>query len=227
MGGSLTAVAPDFTRAALGVPGMNYSVLLQRSVDFDTYAQVMYNAYPDQLQRPLLLSLIQLLWDRAEADGYAAHMTTDPYPDTPAHQVILSMAYGDHQVSNWTTIVEARTIGARVRTPVVAPFRNQGDSFYGIDDDRRLPRAAPRAAVGLRRRPAAQQRQQGHATAADLQRAQPAGRRPARPRRVRAGLGARADRRVPAARRRLDADRGLRRPPVLARRLGRPLDVVP
>ena len=38
MGGALTAVAPDFNRAVLGVPGMNYSTLLQRSVDFDTYA---------------------------------------------------------------------------------------------------------------------------------------------------------------------------------------------
>ena len=29
MGGALTAVAPDFTRAVLGVPGMNYSTLLR------------------------------------------------------------------------------------------------------------------------------------------------------------------------------------------------------
>ena len=35
MGGSLTALAPDFNRAVLGVPGMNYSTLLRRSVDFD------------------------------------------------------------------------------------------------------------------------------------------------------------------------------------------------
>ena len=34
-GGALTALAPDFTRAVLGVPGMNYSTLLRRSVDFD------------------------------------------------------------------------------------------------------------------------------------------------------------------------------------------------
>ena len=39
MGGSLTALAPDFDRAVLGVPGMNYSTLLRRSVDFDTYAR--------------------------------------------------------------------------------------------------------------------------------------------------------------------------------------------
>jgi hypothetical protein len=147
MGGSLTAVAPDFTRAALGVPGMNYSVLLQRSVDFDTYAQVMYNAYPDLLQRPLMLSLIQLLWDRAEADGYAEHMTTDAYPDTPAHQVLLGMAYGDHQVSNWTTIVEARTIGAKVRTPIVDPSRIEDDMFYGIEPITQYPFGGPELVV--------------------------------------------------------------------------------
>ncbi len=38
MGGALTAVSPDFTRASLGVPAMNYSVLLPRSVDFDPFA---------------------------------------------------------------------------------------------------------------------------------------------------------------------------------------------
>jgi hypothetical protein len=92
----------------------------------------MYNAYPDELQRPLILSLVQLLWDRGEADGYAWHMTGDPYPNTPAHEVILSPAWGDHQVTNWATLVEARTIGARLRTPAVASFRAQGDAFFGI-----------------------------------------------------------------------------------------------
>jgi hypothetical protein len=140
MGGSLTAVAPDFTRAALGVPGMNYSILLQRSVDFDRYATVLYNAYPDELHRPVLLSLIQLLWDRAEANGYAHHMTRDPYRNTPAHEVILDMAYGDHQVTNWATIVEARTIGARLRVPALDPQRALGPHpFYGLEPIRSYP----------------------------------------------------------------------------------------
>ena len=42
MGGALTAVSPDFTRASLGVPAMNYSVLLPRSVDFDQFAAILY-----------------------------------------------------------------------------------------------------------------------------------------------------------------------------------------
>jgi len=139
MGGALTAVAPDFTRAALGVPAMNYSILLQRSIDFDTYAQIMYRAYPNELERPLVLSLVQLLWDRAEANGYAHHMTDDPYPDTPPHEVILNMAWGDHQVTNWATLVEARTIGARLRVPALEPFRRHDDELYGIPRIRKYP----------------------------------------------------------------------------------------
>jgi hypothetical protein len=135
MGGSLTAVAPDFTHAALGVPGMNYSTLLERSVDFDTYAQIMHPAYPNEIERPLIFSLIQMLWDRAEANGYAHHMTDDPYPNTPPHDVLLNMAYGDHQVTNWATAVEARTIGARMRTPKLDPGRsNEEIPFYGIPE---------------------------------------------------------------------------------------------
>ena len=53
MGGALTAVAPDFTRAALGVPAMNYSILLPRSVDFDPNfsAALAQPAYPNPLAR--------------------------------------------------------------------------------------------------------------------------------------------------------------------------------
>ena len=113
---------------------MNYSTLLERSVDFDTYAQIFNPAYPNEIERPLIFSLIQMLWDRAEANGYAHHMTDDPYPNTPPHEVLLSMAYGDHQVTNWATTVEARTIGARIRTPALDPGRsNEERPFYGIE----------------------------------------------------------------------------------------------
>jgi hypothetical protein len=133
MGGSLAALAPDFDRAVLGVPGMNYSTLLRRSVDFDQYAVVLYANYPNELERPLILSLMQNLWDRGEANGYAHHMTADPLPDTPPHQVLLHEAFGDHQVANVTTEVEARTIGARLRVPALDPGRHSDVTpFYGI-----------------------------------------------------------------------------------------------
>jgi hypothetical protein len=133
MGGSLTALAPDFDRAVLGVPAMNYSTLLRRSVDFDQYAVVLYQNYPNELERPLILSLIQNLWDRGEANGYAHHMTGDPLPNTPPHEVLLHEAFGDHQVANVATEVEARTIGAALRTPAMDPGRHSDvNPFYGI-----------------------------------------------------------------------------------------------
>ncbi len=139
-GGAYTAVAPDSTRSVLIVPAMNYSLLLTRSVDFDAFASILYPSYPDELERPLLLSLIQNLWDRGEPDGFAQHMTDDPYPNTPAHTVLLHMGYGDHQVANVATQVEARTIGAKLRTPAVDPGRSPDVTpFYGIDRIRHYP----------------------------------------------------------------------------------------
>jgi hypothetical protein len=123
MGGALTALAPDFTRASLGVPAMNYSVLLPRSVDFDPFASVLYPSYPDETERPLVLDLIQMLWDRGEPNGYAHRITDNPLPDTPAHQVLMDVAFGDHQVSDYQADVEARTIGARAHRPVLFPGR--------------------------------------------------------------------------------------------------------
>jgi hypothetical protein len=138
-GGTLSAVAPDFNRSVLAVPGMTYSVLLPRSVDFDLYAKVLYPAYPDPALRPLLLSLIQQLWDRSDPDGYVNHLTSHPYANTPLHKVFISMAFGDHQVANITTETEARTIGASLRTPVLDPGRGSLNAFYGIPRIKSFP----------------------------------------------------------------------------------------
>jgi hypothetical protein len=132
-GGALTAVAPDYRRAVLGVPGINYSVLLPRSRDWDTYSLVMYPAYPKQLERPLALDLVQILWDRGESDGLAQHMTTAPLPNTPSHTVLLHVAFGDQQVTQYQADVEARTIGASIHSPILAAGRSsQAEPSFGI-----------------------------------------------------------------------------------------------
>jgi hypothetical protein len=137
MGGALTALEPDLTQSVLDVTGMNYSTLLRRSADSAQYFELpnlgLYDNYPNQQERPLLLSLMQLLWDRGEADGYAQHMTSDPLPNTPPHHVLLQLAYGDHQVSNLAAETEARTIGAQVETPALDPGRHWDvNPFLGI-----------------------------------------------------------------------------------------------
>jgi hypothetical protein len=123
MGGALTAVSPDFTRAALNVGAMNYSVLLSRSVDYDEFIPFVEAAYPNDLSHPLFQSLIQMLWDRGEPNGYAHRMTEHPLPNTPPHKVLLSVALGDHQVSNFASDVEARTVGLRTHRPILEPGR--------------------------------------------------------------------------------------------------------
>ncbi|CAN5561150.1 hypothetical protein BH10ACT11_BH10ACT11_12000 [soil metagenome] len=119
LGGALTAISPDVTRASLGVPAMGYSTLLSRSVDFDTYELILNPSYPNELSRPLVLSLVQMLWDRSEPNGFAHRMTTNPLPNTPPHKVLMNLAFGDHQVTNYQAEVEARTIGAKIHTPIV------------------------------------------------------------------------------------------------------------
>jgi hypothetical protein len=137
LGGALTAVAPDFQRAALIVPAMNFSLLISRATPFAPFQEVLYESYEGGVERALLSSMIQVLWDRSDANGYAWHMTGNPYPDTPQHTVLLHEAFGDHQVANVATEVEARVIGARLSTPALDPGRSRDrPPFYGI---RRIP----------------------------------------------------------------------------------------
>ncbi len=135
MGGALMALAPDFDRGALGVAGMNYSVLLTRSGAWgNMYGNFFNPYYTNELERQLSLSLVQMLWDRGEPNGYAHRITTNPLPDTPEHQVLFDTAFGDHLVTNWQTNVEARTVGAKAVMPLVTDSRWPGvDGDWGID----------------------------------------------------------------------------------------------
>ncbi|MFJ2029902.1 hypothetical protein [Streptosporangium sp. NPDC087985] len=141
-GGALVAVSPDVRNAVLGVPGMNYGTLLNRSVDFQPFQQLMDRAYPDRLTQQVCFGLLQMLWDRAETDGYAQHLADDPLPGSPYHRVLLHVAFGDHQVSTVTAEVEARTIGARIHQPAVAAGRSPDLApYWGIRPMPRRPYA--------------------------------------------------------------------------------------
>jgi hypothetical protein len=132
-GGAATAISKEWTRAVLGVPGMNYSELLPRSVDFDPFLPLVSASYPDERVHTLSVALVQMLWDRGDPNGYAEHMIHNPYPGTPNHQVLMIEAFGDHQVANISTETEARTIGAFLHQPAIAPGRsNDVTPMWGI-----------------------------------------------------------------------------------------------
>ncbi len=114
---------------------MNYSTLLNRSVDWEgSYGAISYAFYPDKIDQQLMFALIQMLWDRGEANGYAHHLTDDPYPNTPPHQVLMHAAYGDYQVANVAAEVEARTAGVPMLQTALAPGRHWSDDpTFGFD----------------------------------------------------------------------------------------------
>ena len=111
---SAAAIGPFVKELILRRPTLNVVI---HSAGIMRYEAVMKPAYPSELDRLLGLSAIQLEWDRAEPDGYANHMTTDPLPNTPAHKVLMQIALGDKQVSDYAADTEARTIGAKTNCP--------------------------------------------------------------------------------------------------------------
>ena len=133
LGGAASAISTEWSRVVLGVPGINYSLLLPRSSDWPQFQAIFDAAYTDPVDRVLALQLIQLLWDRGENNGYAQHLTTDPYPGIEPKQVLLVQAFGDHQVANVSTEVLARTIGAAVHSPALGNGRsNDVEPLWGI-----------------------------------------------------------------------------------------------
>ncbi|MFO0556091.1 MAG: hypothetical protein U0271_47380 [Polyangiaceae bacterium] len=136
MGATYMSVSTDVTRGLLGEPGMGYSLLLNRSVDwaeYETLLKVGYGENPIDLQ--IFLGVLQLGWDRVEPAGFAPYLRYDTLPGTPAHRVILSAARGDHQVTTYAAHILARAIGA-VELDSNDPNHPVHEEIFG------LPRAA-------------------------------------------------------------------------------------
>ncbi|WP_043767389.1 hypothetical protein [Algiphilus aromaticivorans] len=135
LGGPVIATSPDVTRASLGVPGMNYSTLLRRSVDFDPYGTFFYAAYPNSFDQSFILSLVNNLWDRGENNGYindlrrpdAYNAIAQPIPD---HEVLMHVAFGDHQVADVSAEVMNRSLGGAIHRPGVEEGRHSNVNPY-------------------------------------------------------------------------------------------------
>jgi hypothetical protein len=127
LGATFMAVTPDILRGGLEVAGQPYNLLLNRSVDYDAYGALINAAYTNALDAQLLLGTTQMLWDRGEPSGYSKYIVNDPLPGTPAHEVLLQLSIGDHQVSTLGGHLMARTIGLSSLKPAVRPI-------FGIDE---------------------------------------------------------------------------------------------
>lgn len=121
------ALSTDVTRGLLGEPGMPYSLLLNRSVDFTPFFLVLKGAYQSSRNLQIVMGLLQLLWDRTEPTGYAPYVHGNPLPGTPDHEVLLHVAIGDYQVTPLGAHMIARSVGAKNLTPV-------NRSIFGVEE---------------------------------------------------------------------------------------------
>ncbi|WP_420427045.1 hypothetical protein [Algiphilus sp.] len=135
LAGPVIATSPEVKRGVLGVIGMNYSTLLRRSVDFDPYGTFFYSAYPNSFDQSFILSLVNILWDRGENNGFAGDLRQPDAFDalghpTPDHEVLLHVAFGDHQVADVSAEVMNRTIGGAVHRPATEAGRHTNVNPY-------------------------------------------------------------------------------------------------
>lgn len=120
-GSTIMAYDPVLERGVLGVGGINYSIMLERSTNWPTFRAALAASYSSDLDMIHILGLMQMLWDITDPVTSAAHM--GEIPGTPSKQILLHMAVGDAQVPNIATEYHARTMGAVVLQPSVRePF---------------------------------------------------------------------------------------------------------
>ena len=111
LGGVYMGTTTEVERGVLDVLGQPYNLLLTRSVDFDDFFGLLRATYSDPIDVAYLLGTLQLLWDRVEPTGYTHRIVDDPLPGTPTHQVLMTAALGDHQVTNLGAHHMARSAG--------------------------------------------------------------------------------------------------------------------
>lgn len=119
LGGAYLALSTDVQRGVLGVAGMPYNLLLDRSHDFDSFFAMFRIMYPDAAQTMLWLGLIQTLWDQGEPSGYGLAVNQEPLEGTEPKEVLLQVAIGDNQVTTLGAHVMARAYGATLLDPPV------------------------------------------------------------------------------------------------------------
>jgi len=139
-GGTFMALSPDIHRGHLGVPGNNYSTMLQRSQDFVNFSAAIAREYASPIDQVLAVESTQLLWNGTDPVSYLRHVTAVPFAGDSPHAVFVGPAKGDHQVAVLTNEILARS---DVGIPLMAAYDNQRTPWN-------CPQSAfPRAGSGI------------------------------------------------------------------------------
>jgi len=139
-GGTLLSLSPDIDRGALFVGGANYSFILDRSIAFAPYFEIFKVGYPLRIDRAVLLSATQHLWDASDPASYLP-FALEGLPGIGPKSFAYIVAQNDAQVPNLSADLAMRMAGVPVVSGSVrepwglevsgAPF--QGSGYVAID----------------------------------------------------------------------------------------------
>jgi hypothetical protein len=125
-GTTFMGLSPDVMRAALNVPGSEWSLLVFRSSAFGPLKTVLETMLPDRMDQQLAIAASQSEWDYTDSATFAPHILKDPLPNVPLKHILVQESVDDAQMSNVTTRVLARTMGLPGLSELVLPV-------FGID----------------------------------------------------------------------------------------------
>jgi hypothetical protein len=127
VGGGYVASSPFLRKAALGVPGSPFALLLSRSHDFDVFHALFNLNFYGWRDIRLTLCLMQQLWDQGESAGWLDYMNQETPLGVPKKQVLIQDAHGDAQVTILGAQIMARAYNASNIAPAV-------ESVWGLQE---------------------------------------------------------------------------------------------
>ena len=127
MGGGFMALHPFIKYGVLNVPGSTWSLMMQRSSNWNSYGAILATGYPSYMDQQIVLTLAQALFDISDPIAFAPHLISNPFPGTPAKNILFQEAVGDSQVPNVSTEKMARATGVKLISPSVR-------KVYGLEE---------------------------------------------------------------------------------------------
>jgi len=111
LGQTIAALSPDVHRFAIGVGGMDFTVMMPRTHEWPSLESFFRTGYPMRLDRDLLIVMEQTTWDLAESSTFGPHLLADPLPGGALATLLFDVGLYDCDTTNIASRIAANTIG--------------------------------------------------------------------------------------------------------------------
>lgn len=115
-GPALVALSPDIDRGVFWVGGSSFSTMIERSTHYYQFELVFSHtvSYPERIDRAILISVAQQLWDSTDPETYFPFITNGYEDVLGPNQVLMIDSVNDAQVSMLSSDRAGRTAGVPI-----------------------------------------------------------------------------------------------------------------